>query len=456
MKPRVLKIGGSFLRNPGDLARAAEVIQLYANPVVVVSALFGVTDTLHRLAASTPTATDTRQACETLRNRHNDFAAVIGNNRHRRIALLEIDRLFHELERLLDGVIKLGEVPDFAYAKILSYGERLSAVIIRHALNGEDTPAQLGLPETIGLITDSDFTDASVSIAASTATLKKAVKPGLTWIIPGFYGVSPYERITLLGRGGSDYAAAAIARCLDAASLDIWKDVDGFMSSDPALVKDARPIPNLSYREAAELSYFGARILHPRTIEPLRETGTPIRIFNWLTKRPKPVSIINGTSPVDEPVIKSVTWSDDFGILRIQGAGVGIHPGILARVTESISGAGINIKSVITAQTAINVLVKRDRLDTAAILVRHLDLHAVEQIETESDIAVVAVVGEGIQERPGIAATMFGAMAENNINVRIISFGASPVAAYFVVDREERDNAVNAIHTAFFSKEVLA
>ena len=457
MKPRVIKIGGSALRSVHDLQRAVDVIRLYATPVVVVSAFFGVTETLNGLASGTPDGPDAHQICTDLRRFHYDLAKRIEDLRQRRIALLEVDRLFRELEQLLDGSAKLGEVPDFAYARILSYGERLSAMILRHTLNSCDIPAQIGLPENIGLITDNDFRDASVSIQESTDTLRRAIKPGITWVIPGFYGISPEDRITLLGRGGSDYAAAAIARCMDAASLDVWKDVDGFMSADPLQVENPRPIPRLSYREAAELSYFGARILHPRTIEPLRETGTPIRVFNFRAFRSiEPVSIINGTSPVDEPVIKSVTWSDDFGILRIQGAGVGIHPGILARVTERISAARINIKSVITAQTAINVLVKRDRLETAGDLVRQLDLHTVEAIEIEDDVAVVAVVGEGIQDRPGIAARMFGALAEDGINVRIISFGASPVAAYFVVSRNERDRAVDAIHQAFFETAVTA
>lgn len=292
-------------------------------------------------------------------------------------------------------------------------------------------------------------------MSESKEPVRATLGPDQVHVIPGFYGMSRDGQVTLLGRGGSDYAAAAIARCVDAVSLDVWKDVNGFMSADPRRLPDARPVPRLTYREAAELSYFGARILHPRTIEPLRDAGIPIRIFNFHgSGEPEPLTTINGKGSVTEDVIKSVTWTDNIGILRILGAGVGIHPGILARVTDRLHRSGINIKSVITAQTAINILLDNAVLQPAADILKAENLHAVESVVTDCHAGVVAVVGEGIREKPGIASRMFGALAEERINVSMIAFGATPVAAYFVVNRNDRERAVTAIHRAFFAEKV--
>jgi aspartate kinase/aspartokinase/homoserine dehydrogenase 1 len=290
-----------------------------------------------------------------------------------------------------------------------------------------------------------------VDFAKASKKVSQAIKGKKVVVVPGFYGVSPEGKTTLLGRGGSDYSAAAIAKCLEAESLDLFKDVDGFLTADPRYVDNPKRIRSLSYMESAELSYFGAKILHPRTVEPLRESGIPIRIYNIesVDKLSEPLTTIEDTANIHDDVIKSVTFSDEIGILKLKGPGVGYKPGILSKVSSAMDHAGINIKSVITSQTTINILIETSYLKRSAALVRDLDLHAVSELISEDDISVIAAVGHGITEKVGLAARIFAAVSQKGINIEIISVGASPVAAYFIVKKTDRAATIRAIHDEY-------
>jgi aspartate kinase/aspartokinase/homoserine dehydrogenase 1 len=453
----VCKFGGSNLRDSEGIQKVIQIIRAYQEPVVVVvSAFYGITDYLTAMLGKI--RGDEKQV-----NLTTEFLARLKEQiidqhvqeAHLRAQILkQINDRLKQLERYLLGIHYIGEIPDFVEDMILSYGERLSSLVLTQLLTYNGVEAEEMLPEDIGLITDGEFGNATVDLKASVANVRSRIKSSRVAVIPGFYGVSPDLKVTLLGRGGSDYSAAAIARCLNADSLDIWKDVDGFMSADPRLVPDSVKIARLSYTEAAELAYFGAKILHPRTVEPLMSANIPVRIFNIHTAQnpDMPDSIISRNRQKKADVIKSVTFSDDFGILRLKGPGVGIKPGILAKVTTELDKKRINIKSVITAQTSINFLLALEDLPKALQLTRNLTLSAVSRIEAEQDLSLIALVGEGILEKHGIAARMFSAVSRKEINIRIISLGASSVAAYFIVRQRDRDEAVREIHREFFGK----
>ena len=227
--------------------------------------------------------------------------------------------------------------------------------------------------------------------------------------------------------------------------------MDGFLTGDPRYVENPRRIKSLSYMESAELSYFGAKILHPRTVEPLRESGIPIRIFNIARVKnlSDPLTTVENTANIHDDVIKSVTFSDEIGILKLKGPGVGYKPGILSKVSSSMDHAGINIKSVITSQTTINILIETSFLKRSKELVEKLDLHAISEVISEDDISVIAAVGHGITEKVGLAARIFSAVSQKGINIEIISVGASPVAAYFIVKKTDRAATIRAIHDEY-------
>jgi len=455
VKKVVVKFGGSNLKKKEDISKLIRVIGLYGKPVVIViSALFGVTDILVKairmVKADADTVTNLKRDMKDTHQRIIDL--YIKDKEQREIVLNKINQRVEELGRYLKGIHYLGEIPDFVEDRVLSYGERLSSLALVSILNFNNFRCRECLPETLGLFTNGEYRNATVDFSESQETVKELLSGNDICVVPGFYGISPDSKVTLFGRGGSDYTAAAIARCIDARSVDLWKDVTGFMSADPKLVENPLVNHHLAYNEAAELSYFGARILHPRTFEPVWDKKIPIRLFNInnFSENLEPVTIIRDKGVIKDDIIKSVTFSDDFGILQLHGAGVGIKPGIMAEVTSTLNDECINIKSIITSQTSINILLSRHDLEKSSQIVKDIELSAVDNIVTIDNISVIAVVGEGILERPGIAARVFSAVASHNINIRMISAGASSVATYFIINKKMKEKAVQSIHKEFF------
>jgi aspartokinase/homoserine dehydrogenase 1 len=482
-KKVVVKFGGSNLKTKEDFGRVYQVITLYRDCqqpiVIVISAIYGVTDILQNTIKKVKTDEHAISGLkQNLIDLHHPIIQLfIKDSEYRQQVLDNFNARVEELGKYLQGIHCLGEIPDFVEDRVLSYGERFSSLVLTAILNFMNIPCIECLPEELGLFTNGEYRNASVNFSLAEEAVKKCLPGNHTYVVPGFYGISTDSKVTLFGRGGSDYTAAAIARCIDAASVDLWKDVPGFMSADPKLVKNPIHIDKLTYNEAAELSYFGARIIHPRTFEPVLEKKIPVRLFdiNNFSNTLEPVTTIRENGVIKEGVapptyygvcqknkvsegsnkkgiIKSVTSSDDFGVLKLHGAGVGIKPGIMARVTNKLNDEGINIKSIITSQTCINILLSRDDLEKGLQIVKKNGLSAVEQISTLENISLIAVVGEGILEQPGIAARVLGAVSNQNINVWTISAGASNVTIYFIIAQKNREKAIQAIHKEIFGE----
>ncbi len=469
----VVKFGGSNLKSPADVRRSASVATAYRRDygrslVVVVSAFSGVTDSLLKALDEAPgPLSRIDEYKSSLRRLHEDAldaqlspptdaepATTARLAALRAAALDKIDRRLNELDRLLRGVHYLGSVPDFAKDAALACGERLSAPVMEAVLAGVGLDARELTPEEMGLVTDGTLGSASALIEESSSSIASALEEDGVFVVPGFYGVGEDGRMTVFGRGGSDYTAAVIARCIGAESLDLWKDVDGFLSGDPRVSDLAKTIPYLEYEEAAELAYFGAKVLHPRTVEPLEGLGIPIRVMNVerFTGTIEPFTII-GPAPQEERVqstaiVKSVASTDDVAVVRLEGPGVGFRAGILARATGRLDAAGVNIASVITAQTSINLLFKRGDLDRATAALKAETTPGVVTVTPLSEVSMIAVVGSGMRERAGVASRVFGAIADAGINAILAQAGASPVASYVLVRSEDRKRGVKAIHDA--------
>ncbi len=455
MNKIVAKFGGSNLKKKEDIQKLVRVIKAYDRPmVIVVSAFYGITNHLIKsLEEVKKEESNIEKLVEFLKDLKRE--AILENFEDKEWqdkTMKAVEERICMLSRYLTGVHYIGDVPEFVEDIILSFGERLSSLVLTYILKSQGIDVEEALPEQMPLVTDGEFGNATVNYQKAAAGVKERLKEDKIYIVPGFYGVSEDGKVTLLGRGGSDYSAAAIARCLGAESLDVWKDVDGFMSADPKLVAKPKRICQLSYSEAAELSYFGASILHPRTVEPLREVGIPIRISNIDTFKDKiePGTIVDGTGTVVDHIIKSVTYSDEFCILKLRGAGVGLKKGVLAKVTNALYKADINIKSVITSQVVINLLLSSQDIKKAYQVVEELELSSINQILVIENISTIAGVGEGLLDYPGIAGSMFSALAKENINVQMIVSGASVVASYFMVANTDRNAAIQAIHNEFF------
>ncbi|MBU0764240.1 MAG: aspartate kinase, partial [Bacteroidetes bacterium] len=451
----VVKFGGSNLKDSRSAGLLYKIIKSYKTPpVIVVSAFYGVTGLLDRSLARIPEDAPAVDEVITRIGEINDcFIDGLGLPEDKQAFVRETcSEKLTELRRYLTGVNCIRQTPDFVRDIILSFGERFSSFLITQALISKGLDCEEAIPESLGLVTDGEFGNASVDICLSEESVRERLSADKTYVVPGFYGVSPSGKITLLGRGGSDYSAACIAACLGASSLDIWKDVNGFMTADPGFIRNPVRIDRLNYSEAAELSYFGAKILHPRTVEPLMDRNIPVRIFDSrnFNGRPEPLTIINAKESPTEDVIKSITFSDEFGIIRLKGPGVGIKPGVLAKVAAVLNDAGINISSVITSQIAINLLLAADDSDKAYRLISGLSLPVVKEVAVITDISLIAVVGQGMLEQHGIASRLFSAPARKGINVLLSSLGASQVVTYLIVAQTDRDEALTEIHKEFF------
>ena len=357
----IIKIGGSNLRNSDSLLKVREVVSQYDQPVIlVVSAFKGLTDTFFDFIRNPGVSQRALKVfLEQLRSRYRPvFDKHFSDTDQRKEVESQLEHRLLKLEELLTAARLMGAVPDFLEDEIVSFGERFSSLILANYLKQSGYNFVEALPEEIGLITDGEYHNASVDISKSEKNLKSFFTSEKNYVVPGFYGLSEEGRTTVFGRGGSDYSAAVLASCLEAESLDVWKDVDGYMSGDPGILEKPQQIENLSYTEAAELSYFGAHILHPRTVEPLKSARIPIRIFNYkqVERGLKPFTVVKDQPVFDSRVIKSLTSTDELGTLTLRGPGVGIKPGILARVTTELDRKRINIKSVITTQVAISLL----------------------------------------------------------------------------------------------------
>jgi len=456
----VIKIGGSNLKNRRDYQRLSTVVKAYNRPLlIVVSAYFGLTNKLIRILeqAVHDKALIEDFTRELLSHNKNLVEENIPEGDFRGSTYRELEMRIQQLHRLLISIHHIGEAPGFLHDKVLTYGERLSSLLTAKILESQGIECEEVLPEDMGLITDGTHGFATCDFERSATNVRQTFSGDKIYVVPGFYGLSRQNKVTLFGRGGSDYSAAAIAKCIDAEYLDVWKDVDGFLSADPGIVDNPNKIERLSYNEAAELAYFGARILHPETISPIKSEKIPLRIFNIETFKGSinPSTIVNGSSDIHPGIIKSITYSDDFGILQLNGAGVGAKPGILAEVTQRLEAEKVNIKSVITSQIAINILLSKSDLERAHQNILNNPLNTIKQIQLETDISVIAVVGKGLSEQAGIMYKILGAVASKNINIKTLVMGASKVSAYLIVNHADRDPAIQIIHKHIFETNNL-
>ena len=451
---RVLKFGGSCLKTTDSLRKVARlVVEGYKNPVVVVSAVSGITNLLEKcIQVENISEVEIKAAITDIRKIHHELLQPLKKD-IKAEAFEEIDKKLTKLDRILLGILYTGEVSPSLRAVVLSFGERLSTIVIKAYLKASGREARVFESEQAGIVTDASFESATVNLEITARRLKGKILPlikkGLIPVITGFYGISEDGKTTLFGRNGSDYSAAVVAHGLNAEALELWKDVDGFMSADPGVVKEARKIKRLSYYEAAELSYFGARIIHPRTFEPLLRKNIPVYVKN-LHHPEKEGTIIFPSPEESETVVKSVAFNRDISIIGIYGPGVGYKPGVIARVGKLLCEFGININSIITSQTCINLLLEKRFAEKGYRLLLEATADPIEMVRLKKDVALVAIVGEGLHRRKGLAARAFHAVASAGINIEMLSTGAPERAYYFIVKRNEVERAVKSIHKEFF------
>ncbi len=456
---RVMKFGGTSVGDSQRIKHVAELVKKYKSKetVVVVSAMAGVTDELLTVAKKVAhglTEEDIKNIVGALREKHIITAKEAVLREFLEIPLISIEKLCHELEKLLIGISYVGELTPRSLDYVLSFGERLCAPILSGALNSIGVKSKWFTGYEAGITTNSNFGRASLIWEITNKRVNEILKPLLKEYVPvvtGFIAGDEKGRITTLGRGGSDYSASIIGSALNADEIWIWTDVDGIMTTDPRLVSDARTIKVISYIEAMELAYFGARVLHPKTIEPAMEKGIPVRVRNTFNPENEGTLIVREQERIED-IVKAVSVMKDVVMLNISGASMIGMPGIVARVFNALAEENINILMISQASSEANisfVIAKEDFKKALEVLNKEFKNNYIKQIEYLKDIAIIAVVGAGMIGTKGVAARVFKAVADAGVNIIMIAQGSSEVNISFVILEKDAKKAAEALHREF-------
>jgi len=355
------------------------------------------------------------------------------------------------LKNLLKGIEFTGDFSVSLKDQVISYSERITACILHLFLDKNEISSTLIFPEDIGLRVTEEFGNATILYEESTE-LPNLLPQGIS-LIPGSYGITSGGKIARLGKRSADYSAAGITRLIGADLLQLWELDKEFRTSDAGFIAGSQLIPRLTYAEASELSYFSEQSIHPRIVEPLISNHIPIHVYSLINNGKVLTTIINSESFVTPNVVKSVVHTEEIAVLKLNGPGVGFKPGILAKVTSAFHQSAINIRSVITSQVSINIILNKTEIEKARQICKQLPLSSVSEIVIEDQVSLIAIVGHGMQQHHGVSAKLFTAVAQHKINVLLSGSGASDLVSYLIVDQKDTRKAITEIHNIFFKSD---
>jgi len=458
-----MKFGGTSVGDGQRIKNAAELVYAQRQHAIIVaaSAMSGVTDALIRSARSAADG-DAKEFLATERallDQH--FAAIdaaVADGKARTELRAHVHNILGDFGDLCASIRVLGELTPRALDAIASMGERLVVPILAQALRELGSKAE-AIEASELIVTDDNFTRADPLMPETREKSRARLMPLLDAqtipVVTGFMGATRKGIITTLGRGGSDYTATILASAVDADEVWIWTDVDGVMTADPRIVPRARSIAEMSYAEAAELSYFGAKVIHPKTISPAAERDIPIRILNTFNPSHAGTRIVRNPS-VNGGTVKAITVIRNLSVITIEGRGMQGVPGVAARVFSAVAREEINVLMISQSSSEQNIcfVVESPSAPRAiAALENAFELerlrHNVDRVWSQDQVAIIAIVGGGMRGTPGISAKVFGALGEHELNVISIAQGSSEYNLSLVVSEADADNAVRAIHEKF-------
>jgi len=448
----VMKFGGTSVEDAAAIDRAACIVRerLPEKPVVVVSAMAKVTDQLLAMAraAGAGNREQAIQLSRALRERHYTAAGeLLGTGVFTQFHS-EMEEDFNGLDELLRGLAAVGELTPRSCDNVASFGERISSKIVAAAFSARDLPARL-VDSRECILTDNNYTHA-VPIFDETndrtiSRLKPLLDSGKLPVMGGFIAANADGTTTTLGRGGSDFSAAILGAALGAERIEIWTDVDGMMTTDPNLCSGARRIKVISFDEAAELAYFGAKVLHPATLVPAIDKNIPVQVLN--SRNPKNQGTrITARAPSCTNVFKAIAAKKRITVVDVVSARMLMTHGFLKSIFDVFDRHRCPVDVVSTSEVSVSLTVDSNE----AIPAIAADLDKLAYVKYEGRKAIICLVGDNIRATPGVAAKVFTAISD--INVRMISQGASEINITFVVEEDDVPEAVRRLHQAFFSE----
>jgi len=457
-----MKFGGTSVGSPEAIATVADIISSEIDNgtrvIVVLSAMSGVTDALYNSVREA--AKGNRWAylscSQKLRDRHEEVINLLVRPSKARDALMaDIDNLLKQHVELCEAVNILGEATPRIIDAVLSFGERLSTRVVAAVLRERGVQAQ-AFDAGEFVITDDRYGSANPQWQETQARVNGSLRPvlerGVTPVLTGFLGATRDRHPTTLGRGGSDFSGAIFAAATDSDELIIWTDVDGVMTTDPRIDPRARVLPYVSYTEVGELAFYGAKVLHPKTVQPILARGIPLRVRNTFN-REAPGTLIGPNSEQSSMVIKAVTSVRNVSLLTVSGKGMIGVPGIAGRTFLAAANAGANILMISQASSEQNfcfVVIDDHAHEAKAAIENELSSEIARQdvdgVDVLSGVAIVTTVGAGMRGTPGVAGRVFTTMGNHGINVIAIAQGASECSISFVVEERDLEAAVIALH----------
>ena len=452
----VMKFGGSLLGSKGGVNRVAKIVANHSKEnrvVTVVSALGDVTDLLLELAEDALAGGKRRrQLFEGLKMTHDGALAQLSKKSRGQTRQLVNDSL-DSLNRILEGVSLLRELTPRSSDLILSFGERLSAPILAAALRDRGLEAKSLTGKEAGIITDDSFGEALPDTGRTRTATRKALTPllakGVVPVVAGFIAGTSDGEVTTLGRGGSDYTATILADALGADEVWIWTDVNGLLTADPRIVREAVVVKELSYAEAEEMAIFGAKNMHPLALTPARLHQIPVRIKNGFAPE-LPGTLIHQVEKKRAGIAKTVAFVGEVGMVTVSGETLTGRPGMAAKIFQALGANGVNVLMISqsVSESNISFVVRKDSLPRAVSALKSGPAAPGSglKVEEEKDVAVLAAVGAGMKGTPGIAAKVFEIVARRGINVRMIAQGSSELNISFVVKESDAKEAVRMLH----------
>ncbi|HJU94209.1 MAG TPA: lysine-sensitive aspartokinase 3 [Pyrinomonadaceae bacterium] len=447
-----MKFGGTSVADAAAFENVARIVAAAreASPVVVVSAMSGVTDSL---LAATTTAIETSSSAaiaslEKTFQRHHAVARELLSDGEAEKFVEEVNNSANRVASLLKSIQPDSDHKALQDA-VVSFGEALSSTLLAAVLNQRGVPAQQ-VDACRCIITNEEYTCAAPLINETFAGCQKELRPllddNIVPVLGGFIAATLSGSTTTLGRGGSDYTAALVGAALSASEIQIWTDVTGVLTADPRVVPEAQTIERLSYSEAAELAYFGAKVLHPKTIQPAIESGTPVRICN--SHAPDGGSTLVGPETETSPrTLKAIAHKPGVTTVQITSARMLGAYGFLRALFEVFERHRTVVDVVTTSEVSVSL-----SLDDAERLPEIVeDLEKLGTVRVEKGRAIICVVGEGLRGTPGVAAQVFSTISD--INVTLISQGASSINFTFAIEEERLHEAVRRLHAAFFTHD---
>ena len=456
---KVLKFGGSSVATPDSIKKVKAIVKSQEEEVVVVvSALGGVTDELIRISALAESADASYlEKLQALRARHIDTCeALVDTAKGGKLLRLAVDSLLNELDSICRGVFLLKVLPEKTRAQILSFGERLSSLIVTAAIGHAELYDSLDFIRMNGELVD--FEETNKLVKEKFADYGKGSPVA---IAPGFIARDLAGDIVTLGRGGSDYTASILAAALNASILEIWTDVDGFMSADPRIIKTSYVIDELTYEEATELCNFGAKVVYPPTLYPVCLKGIPIIVKNTFNSE-APGTLIRdaGSERKDKRVIKGISSIDNITLITISATSLMGIIGVDQRIFSALAKEHINVFliSQSASETGLSIGISAADAEKATevlsnIFAAEIAGGAIHPVKREDELAAVAIVGENMKHNPGIAGKLFSILGKNGISIIACAQGASESNISFVVERKYLRKSLNVIHDGFSLSE---